>query len=416
MTRHGDRVPTKSYPYEAVSWNDCSVPDISYLSGNPGNVFEQAVVTPPNAAFAKTTWDGNCIPGQLTEKGMLMHKELGASLREIYINQLEFLPAELTDQSKPHLYVRSTNVWRTLQSAKSMLQGLYPASTIYNVTRRELPATRPILIETYHPDVETMDLKLSCKKYKALKLAMPQDPRFRKHMNKNKKLAERMDDTLHMIPPTLERDDGFRDLADGLACRLCHQKPMPCNPKDRKDCIREKDARRAMEMHQWEYEFTYRDYNKEFNSLGIGFFLGEFADALESLTDPRKSAANGIQANPPANGNSTIVPPGKFRFYSAHDNTLASILGALEASELKWPPFRSNMIFELWHQVKDDGRPTSTEQRSSSPYFVRMIYNGQVPSFFDHWCSMHRCPLDVFLKKLRSLVPKDPVESCKVDN
>lgn len=405
ITRHGDRTPTKSYAFENVTWDDCDVPDISYLSGTPGNRFEQSVVTPPNNPFARTTWDGNCIPGQLTRRGMLMHKQLGESLREIYVDQLAFLPETMNDTVKDSLYVRSTNVWRTLQSAKSMLQGLYPATDASNDN------VHPILIETYHPDVETMDLKLSCKRYKNLRSAMPSDRRFRKHMLGNIGLAERMDEILHMDPPSLERDDGFRDLADGLACRLCHGKPMPCDPDHPERCITEADARRAMDMHQWEYQFGYRDYNEEYNSLGIGFFLGELADAIEHLTMPDGAIPD--QASTEGKG---PVQPGRFRFYSAHDATIAAVLGSLEPTELLWPQFRSNLLFELWEDTSD-GAASDFESASSRPstsrFFIRMIYNGRVPTFYSQWCDMHRCPLDVFAKHLRALVPTDPKEACK---
>lgn len=141
--------------------------------------------------------------------------------------------------------------------------------------------------------------------------------------------------------------------------------------------------------------------------------MGELADAFEYLAfSPAEST----------------VQPGRFRFYSAHDATLAAIIGALEATELKWPQFRSNLLFELWQHDDERGSNNDVEEtaagvmrtrKSATPttpsvseFFIRIIYNGRVPTFFDEWCDMNKCPLSVFLRHLRALVPKDPVHAC----
>lgn len=60
--------------------------------------------------------------------------ELGAALRMRYVEDLGLLPPALDNEA---VWVRSTNVPRTIQSAQSLIDGLYPephGSAVANVT------------------------------------------------------------------------------------------------------------------------------------------------------------------------------------------------------------------------------------------------------------------------------------------
>ncbi len=85
LIRHGDRTPLKKIPHILYDWN--------------------------------------LGLGQLTPKGMQQEYELGVKLRESYVKKSQLLPIEYQSET---LYVRSTNVDRTLMSAQSLLLGLYP--------------------------------------------------------------------------------------------------------------------------------------------------------------------------------------------------------------------------------------------------------------------------------------------------
>eukprot|EP01016_Furgasonia_blochmanni_P038430 TRINITY_DN4646_c0_g1_i1.p1 TRINITY_DN4646_c0_g1~~TRINITY_DN4646_c0_g1_i1.p1 ORF type:complete len:356 (-),score=32.41 TRINITY_DN4646_c0_g1_i1:61-1128(-) len=65
-------------------------------------------------------------PGELMQAGTRMHYLLGTEMRKRYIINNPFLPNNYTSTS---LYVRSTDFNRTMMSALSFLQGLYPAGT-----------------------------------------------------------------------------------------------------------------------------------------------------------------------------------------------------------------------------------------------------------------------------------------------
>ena len=65
-------------------------------------------------------------PGQLTPIGMQQLHALGVSLRERYVTSDDLFPGMYSHR---HVYVRSTDLDRTLMSAQSLLQGLFPPGT-----------------------------------------------------------------------------------------------------------------------------------------------------------------------------------------------------------------------------------------------------------------------------------------------
>ncbi len=68
-------------------------------------------------------WKGEL--GGLTDAGIQREKKLGSELRKEYVNQFNLLPPKFRSGV---LYVRSTDFSRTKNSAKALLEGLYPLS------------------------------------------------------------------------------------------------------------------------------------------------------------------------------------------------------------------------------------------------------------------------------------------------
>lgn len=89
--------------------------------------------------------------GQLTAKGMQQEFLLGTKLRQRYIEEYHLLPSQYDAKT---IYVRSTDYDRTLMSAQSLLQGLYPVGTGPHATDKPaLPnGFQPIPIHTMPAD------------------------------------------------------------------------------------------------------------------------------------------------------------------------------------------------------------------------------------------------------------------------
>jgi hypothetical protein len=82
------------------------------------------------------------------------------------------------------------------------------------------------------------------------------------------------------------------------------------------------------------------------------------------------------------------------------DDTLGGLLSAVQAAGWSWPPYASNMLWELWQ-----------DEAQHSSYFVRVLYNGMVLPL--PFCSMSDCPLSEFYDWLhQSAVPKDLLKEC----
>jgi len=67
--------------------------------------------------------------GQLTELGQEQALALGWELRHRYVDVHELLPAQL---DPPSMYLRSTNIQRTLATAAGVLTGMYPPAAPEN--------------------------------------------------------------------------------------------------------------------------------------------------------------------------------------------------------------------------------------------------------------------------------------------
>jgi hypothetical protein len=92
-------------------------------------------------------------------------------------------------------------------------------------------------------------------------------------------------------------------------------------------------------------------------------------------------------------------PQHKFFLYSAHDTTILNLLGALDAENKSWPPYASNMIFEVWQQADE--------------VFLRIIYNGDIVKVKKNWCDFRRCSMNRFIDFFRPILELDMERECK---
>ncbi|KAJ2254315.1 hypothetical protein GGI13_002228 [Coemansia sp. RSA 455] len=390
VVRHGDRTPVHLLSNDNTTWTCDEVAENIYLNGadqpatNTTGAFRQLIEIPSwngKYGYANQVWRGSCDVGQLTDKGKSQHRLLGSKLRGIYIDKLGFLSAQLNNTDE--IYARTTNVWRTKNSAESLLGSLWP--------KREITPQTAIPFHTYPTEIETMyGNSDACGKLRTLKSKITDSEQFQAFLKDQGPLMARLSGIFDVSGSDWASSwDGYMDI---LQARHCHRVDLPCSDrasisgKSTPKCATAEDLTQVARNSHYEWTFKYRDHPLSHNYLRLvtGSLLGTLKDQVQEHIAGKT-------------GNL------KFALYSGHDSTIWPLLAALQASNknMLWPPYASNILFELWK--KNDGSRV-----------VRVIYNGQVlkaqPEF--EWCDLNACPLDTFYKHLDEYIPESIVTEC----
>ncbi|KAJ3079986.1 hypothetical protein HK102_003388, partial [Quaeritorhiza haematococci] len=265
---------------------------------------------------------------------------------------LGFLPREW-EEAVGEMYVRSTDVWRTQLSAISYLTGFYPQSSTSN---------QKINIYTYPKPVESLIPNWEmCPRGSQLESTAFQTAAWKNHQAALLPLKKQIDPIIGLDSTSWTQIDRYFDT---FRARHCTGHHLPCKKGDHTQCVTEEMVKQIEDAAQWETVFLHKEWNKamELNKLKIGAWF----------TEMKSNMVDALEGNLGK----------KYMHYSAHDSSVSAALGALMADDLRWPPYASSLIFELWK--RHDGTP-----------FVRIIYNGAyLPSSV---CDFSNCPLDKFL-------------------
>ncbi|KAJ1916527.1 hypothetical protein H4219_003742 [Mycoemilia scoparia] len=416
--RHGDRTAITMMPKEEHEWNVCNhnldtniyseANEHHHLPRNYGVSLQQRINMPSGPrSFAHAMYKGNCVPGQLTDKGKEMQVRLGKSIRSIYVDNLKFLAPNYQTGS---IHLRSTHVWRTKNSAQSLISGLYPAGHWPPNTYLPLN-TNPEYIETMYPNLPVCPpiRKLIGKLYNETvwrKFTKSQQP-FEKRLRQFTGTEES-----HLYPEI----KSWHHWLDIMQTRKCHKKALPCkaNPKTGKRDLAEKDggmlcatpedAEKAVINSSYNIFHMKRDgeHAEAYLRLAAGSFFNDLMTELESVVSSLTTSPGNSTA--PAGQHCRLRSRGhKFSMYSAHDDTVSSVLGMLKADDknMAWPPYSSNMLIELW-------------RKQSGDFVVRAIYNGQVLTLKpgNQWCDLNGCDVNKYLKHINKFVPEDLEKEC----
>ncbi|KAG0345079.1 hypothetical protein BG004_003977 [Podila humilis] len=413
FVRHGDRTPTEALPLDVdLHWECADLSAFSFTgprtNHNETDPFQYAhvvahqVVTIPTtqqrSPFAHKMWKGTCAPGQLTPLGAWQHRQLGAALRELYVDQLKFLPPTFDPLT---VYIRSTDVWRTKQSAENLMAGLYDTSVGSSSSLISSPERQnhPPVLQVHTVPVEIDYLTLN--RNACPRLAQLQDeaaktsPVLKQIQHDNAKFSKKLSDLLGS-----ERSSWTRYM-DTILPRVCHRHPLQCKAKNNynyndndgdddddndfsKGCVTHATAARILKNVAIHTAEMYRDGKGIFDVLQMG--IGPLAQEIKHNLLAAKD------------GSSKVL----LRLYSGHDTTLTPLLGMLDSADMRWPPYASNMLVELWKTKEDGGK-----------HFVRVIYNNKVVETRSEWCDLSWCPLETFTAYMDKFFVPDLESACQ---
>ncbi|KAJ0070248.1 hypothetical protein NL108_007597, partial [Boleophthalmus pectinirostris] len=328
LFRHGARTPLKTIP-NIMEVNLFWVPT---LLEPPPHTHIDFVVTDLNGGprpfapleedYRKNVLSGGSFAGQLTTLGMQQLYELGKRLRQRYIEDSPFLSPAF---SPAEVYVRSTNIWRTIESAKCLVAGLF---------QQKQKEILPILTT----DAETEILYPNFRGCKLLKILG--GPRWAESSALPDIAADLRSIQEALGIAAVAQKVDFILIRDDMVARETHG--LPCPPA--LDTWRNKVEQRAVDMMC----YIYNPEKRESLQLCVGPLLHI---VLSNIEDKLQRAS--------------LEPNRKLLLYSVHDTTLIPCLMAMGIFDMRWPPYAADITLELY------------KHRQTNEAYVKVSYIGQ---------------------------------------
>ena len=368
ITRHGSRSPCNVFTYPFATYN-CNITNEIILD-NTAEYIENII---DSTSLSPNLWHGNCKIGQLNLNGSKQHISLGNSLRDIYVNQLNFLDYNLTEDNINNMYFRSTDVLRTKQSLQSLLLGLYPSNMRKNNIKISYDIVDP-MIETINPNPK------NCPALFALDNEMYQSNQWILSYNNTSmnNLIKKLQDIFQISGENWGLNGNINGFFDNFHTLQCTNQLHLLKDKFTKDEINQ-----IYTHSSYFYQYKYLYYKPiERAKLAISGLLQIFINNLNQ-----------------SNNN-------KFSYYSGHDDTIAALLGVFQLDQFKWPPYASHIIIEQWID--------NNNQNNNNDKIIRVLYNTKILQI----CQQKDfCTQDEFITYLQQYIEKNLFQACnKINN
>nr|XP_034839570.1 prostatic acid phosphatase-like [Maniola hyperantus] len=326
--RHGDRTPVNPYPTDP--WKNESLWPVKF--------------------------------GELTNIGKRQHYALGRWLRKRYSNLIseQFDPTEV--------YVRSTDVDRTLMSAQANLAGMYPPSgnAIWdlNLLWQPIPVhTRP------ERDDEVLAMIRKCVPYDKEKAKYMRSVAYKKRLSKYQGLMD------YLTAYTGMKVKDYLDINDIYNVLYIENLYNFTLPKWTQSVYPDKMKEPSC------YSFVTATATPLMARLLAGPLLKEIVGKMNTIITKKKPN------------------PLKLSIYSGHDFTIANVLCSIGVYDGNCPVYTSTIIFEL------------LQDNNTTGYFIRMLYRNSTeivePHILDIPHCGQLCPIEKFMKLYDNLITVD---------
>ncbi len=287
-----------------------------------------------------------CNLGELTDQGRRSSYALGAYLRNLYVDQLQFLPATISDPEM--VYLRATRIPRALESLQETFWGIYPPHSRSKVFPPPAIILRAPADETLNPNDG------HCKRF--AHLAQVFSRRSAERWNTsiemdyvNKLIGKWMPEDGQRV--AIDSQPRLSGILDTINATLAHGSgtKLPNEFYDKKGMA----IINRLVIEEW---FSGYNESQEYRALGIGSLLGDVVSrmilSVEKNNKEGSCQTKSLDGTLPSikHPNTTV----KLGLSGCHDTTLAAVLTSLGALKLEiWPQFASHIALELFRRTEE---------------------------------------------------------------
>lgn len=301
--------------------------------------------------------DGVCQFGELTDQGRQTTYDLGTRLRRLYVDQLRFMPALLSDADM--IYLRATPIPRALESLQQIFWGMYP------LTARTASFPPPTIITRTPADETLFPNDSNCRRFAQLSRAFAQRTAERWNDSDDMEYLNKLiGKWMPQSSPQVKVDSHPRlsGVMDTINSTLAHPKETRL-PKEFYD----EKARAIIDKIGVEEWYSGYSENNEYRKLGIGALVGDVVERMTSVSEGAGLSVNEIGGSDgklgKGRGGEQRI---KFALSGCHDTTLAAMLTSLGAfGSEHWPPYTSHIAVELFKKLDQTQNVPSADSFST---------------------------------------------------